>query len=114
MWVSYKNMKTKSIPSVSAQINEGHLKLIRENRKYIKRIASVLLYTGTQCIAQRGDNEGVKSLNRGNFLELLHLINEQCEVIGQDVPKNAKYNSPQIQNEMIGIFNQIILEKNKL
>lgn len=58
MWVSYKNMKTKSIPSVSAQINEGYLKLIRENRKYIKRIASVLLYTGTQCIAQRGDNEG--------------------------------------------------------
>jgi len=48
MWVSYKNMKTKNIPSVSVQINEGHLKLIKENRKYIKRIASVLLYTGTQ------------------------------------------------------------------
>ncbi|KAL4122422.1 hypothetical protein QTP88_014753 [Uroleucon formosanum] len=111
MWLPYKNMKTKSIPSVSAQINEGHLKLIRENRKYIKRIASVLLYTGTQCIAQRGDDESVKSLNRGNFLELLHLIDEQCKVVGQDVPQNAKYTSPQIQNEMISIFNQIILEK---
>ncbi|KAL4085299.1 hypothetical protein QTP88_027158 [Uroleucon formosanum] len=111
MWVSYKNMKTKSIPSVSAQINEGHLKLIRKNRKYIKCIASVLLYTGTQCIAQRGDYESVKSLNCGNFLELLHLIDEQCEVVGQDVPQNAKYTSPQIQNEMISIFNQIILEK---
>ncbi|KAL4085261.1 hypothetical protein QTP88_027120 [Uroleucon formosanum] len=100
-----------NIPSVSAQINEGHLKLIRKNRKYIKRIASVLLYTGTQCIAQRGDYESVKSLNCGNFLELLHLIDEQCEVVGQDVPQNAKYTSPQIQNEMISIFNQIILEK---
>ncbi|KAF0747851.1 zinc finger MYM-type protein 1-like, partial [Aphis craccivora] len=36
---------------------------------------------------------------------------EQCEVVGQDVPQNAKYTSPQIQNEMISIFNQIILEK---
>ncbi|KAL4103994.1 hypothetical protein QTP88_019307 [Uroleucon formosanum] len=100
-----------NIPSVSVQINEGHLKLIKENRKYIKRIASVLLYTGTQCIAQRGDDESVKSLNRGNFLELLHLIDEQCEAVSQDVPQNAKYTSPQIQNEMISIFNQIILEK---
>lgn len=109
MWVSQKNMKTRNIPSVSAQINEGHLKLIRENRKYIKQIASVLLFTGTQCIAQRGDDESVKSLNRGNFLELINLLDEQCGGLGQNVPQNAKYTSPQIQNEMISIFNQIIL-----
>lgn len=50
MQVSYKNIKTKSIPSVSVQMNEDHSNLIRENSKCIKRIASILLYTGTQCI----------------------------------------------------------------
>lgn len=52
MLVSYKNMKSKGIPSVSAQINECHLKLIKENRKYMKKIVSIILFTGTQCIAQ--------------------------------------------------------------
>lgn len=45
-------------------------------------------------------------------MELLHLLDGQCEVVEQNVPQNAKYTSPQIQNEMISIFNQIILEKN--
>jgi len=32
------------------------------------------LYTAVQGIAQRGDNEGESSLNRGNLVELLNLM----------------------------------------
>ncbi|KAL4121422.1 hypothetical protein QTP88_013939 [Uroleucon formosanum] len=70
MWTSYLDMKKAGNVSVASLINDGHLKLVKENRNFIKSIGRVLLYTAVQGIAQRGDNEGESSLNRGNFVEL--------------------------------------------
>lgn len=73
MLVEYTSMKRKNI-SVSTLINETHLILIKENRKYIQYIGNVLLFTAVQGIAQREDDESENSVNCGNFLELVHLL----------------------------------------
>lgn len=111
MWTSYLDMKKAGYVSVASLINDGHLKLVKENRNFIKSIGRVLLYTAVQGIAQRGDNEGESSLNRGNFVELLNLMenfNDEFKSKRRSLPNNAKYTSPQIQNEMLSIFNDMI------
>lgn len=55
--------------------------------------------------------KNLKILNRSNFIELLHLKDEHSKIIKQNVPKNAKYTNPQIQNKIIIVFDQIILAK---
>ena len=51
--------------------------------------------------------ESDKSQRRGNFLELLSLIAQHDPVIKariEDLPNNAKYTSPDIQNSLINIM----------
>ncbi|KAL4126009.1 hypothetical protein QTP88_010241 [Uroleucon formosanum] len=111
MWTSYLDMKKAGNVSVASLINDGHLKLVKENHNFIKSIGRVLLYTAIQGIAQRCDNEGESSLNRGNFVELLNLVenfNNEFKSKRRSLPNNAKYISPQIQNEMLSIFNDMI------
>jgi hypothetical protein len=63
------------------------------------------MYTATQNIAQRGHRENEQSSNRGNFLELLKLFRNTIPLLkkklDEDLPQNAKYTSPQIQNEIL-------------
>lgn len=102
-------MKKAGNVSVASLINDGHLKLVKENRNFIKSIGRVLLYTAVQ--AQRGDNVGENILNHGNFVELLNLMekfNDEFKSKRKSLPNNAKYTSPQIQNEMLSIFNDMI------
>lgn len=113
MWTEYMAMKSKNV-SVSSLINEGHLKLVQENRKYIRSIGQVLLYTAFQGIAQRGDDENESSCNRGNFLELITLLEDFCDDLKQkrqSLLKYSRYINPKIQNEMFAIFNQIIRDQ---
>ncbi|KAL4100983.1 hypothetical protein QTP88_021004 [Uroleucon formosanum] len=114
MWMSYLDMKTLGNLSVASLINEGHKKLVLENQNYIKMIGRTLLYTAIQGIAQRGDNEEESCANRGNFIELLNLIGDisnEFKSKSKTLPNNAKYTSPQIQNEMFSIFNKMIRNK---
>ncbi|KAE9521775.1 hypothetical protein AGLY_017826 [Aphis glycines] len=72
-WEGYNNSKkTKSILST---LNEKNISLVKENRYYMSVIAEILLFTACQNIAQRGDDEGAESLNRGNFVLLNACIN---------------------------------------
>lgn len=106
-------MKRKNI-SISSLINENHLKLVQENRKYIRSIGKALLYTAFQGIAQRGDDEKESSLNRGNFIELLTLLEDFSDDLKEKrqlLPKNSTYISPKIQNEIFTIFNQMIRDQ---
>jgi hypothetical protein len=114
MWVSYSDVKKLGNLSVASLINEGHKKLVLENRNYIKIIGRTLLYTALQGIAQRGDNEEESCANRGNFIELLNLIgdiSDEFKSKRKTLPNNAKYTSPQIQNEIFSIFYKMIHNK---
>ena len=67
--------------------------------------------TCTQKLAQRGHRENEGVANPGNVIKILELVASHDEVVKQRLasgPKNAKYTSPEIQNEMILTFAEII------
>lgn len=54
--------------------NAKHNKQVDENRNIMRRLISVACFLGTQELAFRGNDESHDSVNRGNYVELLHLI----------------------------------------
>ena len=65
--------------SVLQQLSSAHQEQVTINRKYLQVIIECLIFTAMQNIAVRGHEESrkdiweVSEINRGNFLELLHL-----------------------------------------
>lgn len=111
-WEGYK-MSEKTSKSVLALINKGNDAIIKENRYYVSTVAEILLYTACQNISQRGNDECVESINRGNFLELLNLYanrDTRLKLKMENLPKNAKYTHHSIQNELFGIMIRMVLE----
>jgi hypothetical protein len=104
-WINYSQVKSNPRISVASQINEAHLALVKENREYL----------GIVIGGSRGHRENEQSSNRGNFLELLKLFSKYNPIIkkklDEDLPQNAKYTSPQIQNEILYICSKMILDQ---
>ena len=83
-------------------------------------IIECLFYTAQQNIAQRGHEEDRSNLgqrsdiNRGNFLELLHLRCKDIpwleETLNTQLQNHAQWTSPSIQNELLKIFADLIIE----
>ncbi|XP_071923119.1 uncharacterized protein [Coffea arabica] len=63
---------------------------------------------GDNCCAFRGQDESEKSLNRGNFHQLIKLLasynDKVANVVQENAPSNASYTSPEIQKEILYIF----------
>jgi hypothetical protein len=61
-----------------------------------------------QACAFRGHDESSDSKNQGNFIELIKFLatfNDKVDgVVLTNAPRNAKYTSPQIQEEILHIF----------
>jgi hypothetical protein len=81
-------------------------------------IACVKWLTFQSC-ALRGHDERPESRNRGNFLEMQKLLAEFCPdiaaVIDGNAPQVCKYNSHEIQNEILGVYAMKVREhKEKL
>lgn len=99
---------------MSSLINEAHLKLVKEISKYIQYIGKVLLFTAVQGIAQRGNDKSENSVNCGNFLEFVHLLeyfNDDFKQKRQSLPNNSKYTSPSMQNEILTVFTLMVRDK---
>jgi len=74
----------------------------------------VLLLCSKQEIALCGHREGSESLNRGNFLEILHLVAQHDPLVQRRLnhgPMNATSTSPDIQNEVLGVMAGLIHDK---
>ena len=109
-WIDYKRMQAANT-SVGQIVSQAHQKAVQENRHYIKAVAEILLLTGQQSIAQRGHRENNENVNRGNFLGLLKLVSNHDPIVAKkcvDLPKNAKYTSPKIQNEVLQLLADMI------
>ena len=81
--------------------------LIAENRHYLKTIAEILLLCAHQEIALRRHDESSSSSNGGDFLTILQFVGRHDEIVCKRLkegPSNAKYVSPQIQNELLDIM----------
>lgn len=103
---------------------DSKLKLeIEKNRKMIRPIIETILLCGRQGIALRGHTDSgpidLSSLflsnNEGNFRVILKyvLMNSKDELKNcfENLPKNATYISPDIQNEIINAINSLVIKK---
>ena len=80
---------------------------VRENRKIIKRLIDVAIFLCTQELTFRGHDESETSFNRGNFKELISLLNRYDTYMGNFLEKDSDNKpvfsgtySKMIQNEL--------------
>lgn len=80
---------------------------IQHNSHYLRTVVEVLLLCAQQDISFRGHRESEKSLNKGNFFEILHLVARHDTTVQDKLlcgPRNAVYTSPDIQNSLINVM----------
>ena len=79
---------------------------VRENREIIKRLIDVAIFLCTQELTFRGHDESETSFNRGNFKELISLLNRYDTYMGNFLEKDSDNKpvfsgtSKMIQNEL--------------
>jgi hypothetical protein len=83
--------------------------LVKErDRLRLRTTMAVVQWLTSQSCALRGHEETPESKNRGNFIELVKLLAEFnpeiANVVLENAPLNAKYTSPNIQNEILSII----------
>ena len=109
-WKEYIKNKANHT-SIADRMNAARAQLVADNRHYLRTVIEVLLLCSQQEIALRGHDESLKSLNRGNFIEILKLIAIHDEIVKSRLtcgPKNAIYTSPNIQNELLHIMSGMV------
>lgn len=90
-------------------------KQVKRNRSIIMRLFNVVRLLSRLGLPFRGHSEEQDSMNRGVFLEFIEFMAASGDEILRDhldtSPYNAKYTSPQIQNEMIETIGTSLQEK---
>ncbi|KAK1621256.1 hypothetical protein QYE76_026773 [Lolium multiflorum] len=80
---------------------------ILKNRLRLKTSIDVVKWLALQACSFRGNKEGPTSNNQGNFLEMVKVLssyNAEVAALVGNAPGNAKYNSPEIQKEILNII----------
>ena len=77
-WIAFStNIRRKT--SIAKQLDHKRMEEVRQNREYLRVLIEYLMFTAQKNIAQRGNRKdrldigSSLDINRGNFLELLHL-----------------------------------------
>ena len=112
-WIDSRANKKRNT-SILSKLQESHKHDVKKKREYLKAIIECLMFTAQQSITQRGHDEqrdglsNISDVNRGNFLELIHL---RCKDIAwlkdklySQLQKHAQ-RIPVIQNELLQIIN---------
>lgn len=89
------------------------------NRLKLKSIIKTIVFRGNQMIALRGHREQAEHVeqgaNPGNFCALLDFRVDAGDVVLAErfasAPRNAQYNSPQIQNDLIACVGEWLRNK---
>ncbi|XP_011403267.1 PREDICTED: zinc finger MYM-type protein 1-like [Amphimedon queenslandica] len=108
-WEQFKTTHDRG--SVAEQLGSNRAEQIRKNKHYIKSIAEILLLCSKQEISFRGHDETESSLNKGNFLEILNLLSKHDPAVNERLshgPRNAKYTSHMIQNNIIAVMATLV------
>lgn len=109
-FLDYQN--SLQVGSVSELQVNANLDDILKRRAYLSKLLDVLILNAKQCIPQRGHDESKESNNRGNFLEILSLVSKYDKSDQIQMPKNASYQSPSSQNDLLETIASVI--KNKI
>ena len=103
-WQEHAKNK-ESGTSVAKRLDAARSQLIMKNQHYLKMILEVLMVCSQQEITLRGHDASMKSLNKGNFLEILKLISSH-DIIKKRLargPRNAICTSI-IQNDLFAHY----------
>lgn len=119
-------LSTKKTGSVSSQINQQVKDQIIKNRETLTSIIRCILYCSRQDIGIRehkkinstedtdNPNWTCHDVNEGNFLEMIKLLsleNDNFKTNFKSLPKNSKYTSPDIQNDLIKAASNLTIHK---
>ena len=81
---------------------------------YISTIAQVVVLCARQGIALRGHDESSTSTNKGNFVEIVELLASVMPEVERkfcSLPKNAKYTSKVVQNDLLKAAADVVLKE---
>jgi len=102
--IVHLRMLGKTQGTVLNQLFRDDRTFVEKNREHVKVVIDIVMFCAKQGIALRGHRENEEALNSGNFLELFSLIAKHDPNVQnrlQEIPKNARLMSPEIQNELL-------------
>ncbi len=107
--------------AINVVFNKEAQKRMEDNQKVVEALLKVIILCGRQGLALRGhrddhidwseDQEDHDAQNRGNFIELVRFRAETDGVLHahlQYAPRNARYTSKTIQNQLIDVVGKRI------
>lgn len=80
---------------------------VQKNRLRLKTTIASVRWLALQGCSFRGHNESSKSLNRGNFLEMLDAFGRMNKEVGEvlnSAARNNTYTSPEVQKKILNIM----------
>ena len=117
----FVKVMTEQQQSIRVRLNESAMQLVACNRRKLHSIVETILLCVRQNIPLRGHRDSGLDIDRnatachGNFWALLEFRIAAGDSILQDhlanIPRNAMYTSPEIQNQIIDILGDHIREK---
>ena len=101
--------------AIDTQLNKETKERMEENQKVIESLLKIVMLCGKQGIALRGHrddhivwtDEEFEAENEGNFIELIRFRAETDDILRRhldNAPRNARYTSKTVQNELISII----------
>lgn len=103
--------------SVNTLLDCEAQRIIEKNRKVIESLFKVIILCGKQGLGFRGHRDDQINWmeedggNEGNFIEIVQFRAETDSILASyliNSPRNAKYTSKNIQNELISVVGRII------
>ncbi|XP_053380229.1 zinc finger MYM-type protein 1-like [Mercenaria mercenaria] len=94
--------------SILCKISSSSKQIVEKKWHVLKEIIEVLIMLGKQNIAIRGHKE-----EKSNFMAVLQGLAKKDPVLSDhlaNAPSNAKYTSPEIQNELLSLCGDQILD----
>ena len=75
---------------------------MKENRETIKRLIDIISHLGKWQLALRGHDESVDSIDRGNYVELVHLLRKYDHKLNVHLENSTVFTglSNRIQNDL--------------
>jgi len=103
---------SKKVGNIATNVSTYCKQTLQKNREYLTLVLDSLLFCCRQGIAIRGHNESEDSLNKSNFLELLHLRAKNNNILQEyflQKEHHYRYTNGTYVNEFIDIMSSQVI-----
>ena len=108
----FRGVVEKRADAIKSQLSEAYDKQVQANTAALLAIVDSILFLVKQGLGLRGSNwDKTSKKEGGNFSHLLDFLSKYSPELQSHIshsPRNARYLSPQIQNELIAINGDMI------